>query len=52
MNEKELELLYLKFFYQNIDLGEDSSEKVEFINSQFRALGLTVPEKYDVYKED
>ena len=46
MTEKDLELLYLRFFYENIDLGDMAEDKKDFIKSQFRTTGLDVPERY------
>lgn len=50
--QEELELEYLRFFYEHIDLGENEDDLKYFINSQFKALGNYVPKKYDVYGEE
>ena len=47
MTEKDLELIYLRFFYEHIELGKEADDKKEFIKSQFRATGLSVPERYE-----
>ena len=52
MKFEDLELEYLRFFYENIDLGENEDDLKCFINSQFKALGNYVPKKYDVYGEE
>jgi hypothetical protein len=49
ISEKDLELEYLRFFYNHIDLGENADDKKEFINSQFKSTGFIVPEQYDIY---
>lgn len=51
MKPEDLELEYLRFFYENINLGENEDDLKCFINSQFKALGNHVPKKYDVYGE-
>jgi hypothetical protein len=48
MDERDLELEYLRFFYENVDLGENEDDIKTFINSQFRASGMIVPKEYDV----
>lgn len=52
MKPEELELEYLRFFYEHINLGENEDDVKCFINSQFRANGMMVPKKYDVYGDD
>lgn len=50
MNERDLELEYLRFFYYNVDLGPAEEDVKEFINSQFKATGMTIPKGYDIYE--
>lgn len=52
MTEKDAELLYLRFFYKNVNLGEDADELKYFLNSQFKSLGNYVPREYDIYMKD
>lgn len=47
ISAKDLELLYLRYFYEHINV-DSKEDQIEFINSQFRATGLEVPQKYDV----
>jgi len=51
MKEEELELEYLRFFYKNVNLGENEDDIKYFINSQFKSIGMMVPKKYDIYME-
>lgn len=51
MKPEELELEYLRFFYEHINLCKNEDDLKCFINSQFKALGKYVPKKYNVYGE-
>jgi len=50
--QDELELEYLRFFYDHVNLGENEDDIKCFINSQCRAFGVYIPIKYDVYGEE
>lgn len=52
MTEAQAELEYLRYLFENIDLGEDADEKKYFLNAQYRASGNYVPKQYDIYMKD